>query len=109
KRRNQFLFALIGMTALFLLALAALVWAVMQTHRANKEARRAEDALKEVHHQLVRAQTEEGRAWLERAKLQLNRGNPFAASIMAGRALGFRGFGREKISVKAFLENYPSL
>jgi hypothetical protein len=109
KRRNQFLFALTGMTVLFLLALAALVFAVKQTQRANKETQRAEDALKQVQHQLARAQTEEGRAWLERSKLQINRGNAFAGTIMAGRALGFTGFGREKIADKKFLQNYPSL
>ena len=37
------------------------------------------------------------------------RGNQFAAALMAARALGFAGYGREKIADPKFNEEYPVL
>jgi len=48
--------------------------------------------------QLERAQIEEGRAWVERARLNLTRSNYFAAAMMAGRAIGYVGYGRDRIA-----------
>ena len=52
---------------------------------------------------LTHAQIEEGRAWIERAKLNSARKDHFAAVLMAARA------GREKIVDPKFNEEYPVL
>jgi len=52
---------------------------------------------------------EEGRAWIERAKLNSARGDHFAAALMAARAVGFTGYGREEIADQQFNEEYPVL
>jgi hypothetical protein len=70
---------------------------------ANDMARRADEAADAAtksaslaRERLARAQIEEGRSWIERAKLNSARGDLFAAALMAARALGFAGYGREK-------------
>ena len=45
---------------------------------------------------LQHSREEEGKAWLERA-VSYQQTDPFAAAIMAGRAIGFAQFGREKL------------
>jgi WD40 repeat protein len=88
--------------ALATLALACTVVAVYFAGRATK-------ALAEKQHQLERAQIEEGRAWVERAKLNLVSSNYFAAAMMAGRAIGYAGFGRELTTDTGQLTSMPQL
>ena len=85
-----------------ILAVFGLVFAVFYAFTSARNKRRAQE-------QLAHAQIEEGRAWIERAKLNSTRGNHFAAALMAARALGFAGFGREKNVDPKFNEEYPIL
>jgi WD40 repeat protein/class 3 adenylate cyclase len=105
-------------TALVVIGLLAwlAVYAFMQRHEAQQQTKEAsvqrkaaEEYAMRVQEQLVRAQIEEGRAWIERAKVNSARWNNFAAAMMAARALGFSGFGREKIVDPKFNEDYPVL
>ena len=59
--------------------------------------------------QFERAQVEEGHVWIERAKQNSDRGDHFAAVLMAARALGFDGYGRETLSDAKFNQGYPVL
>ena len=72
------------------------------TNAAKESARHAQD-------QLEQAQIEEGRAWIERAKLNSARGDHFAVALMDARALGFAGFGRDKIVDPQFNKKFPVL
>jgi hypothetical protein len=59
---------------------------------------------------LDQSRIEEGQAWLERAQSYLEERNPFYAKLMATRAIGFRGFGRENLTGEQrdkFLELLP--
>jgi WD40 repeat protein len=85
-----------------ILAILGLVFAVILAFTSAWNASRVQE-------QLARAQIEEGRAWIERAKLNSERNNNFAAALMAARALGFVGYGREKIEDPKFNEKYPVL
>jgi WD domain, G-beta repeat len=76
---------------------------------ADEATKAAEESASRVQEQLARAQMEEGRAWIERAKVNYARGDHFAAALMAARALGFVGFGRETIVDTKFNEEYPVL
>ena len=80
-----------------------------QRKAAEESASRVREYASRLQEQLARAQIEEGRAWIERAKVNSARGNNFAAAMMAARALGFAGFGREKIVDQKFNEEYPVL
>jgi WD40 repeat protein len=95
RRRRRLGIALVCVSVLLLVAVGALFYAFQQKSRADT--------------QLSRAQIEEGRAWIERAKLNSTRGNRFAAALMAARAVGFAGYGREKIADSKFNEEYPVL
>jgi hypothetical protein len=100
--RSRLRLALVGTTVLLFLALGALWFAVREKNRADKSASLAQE-------RLARAQIEEGRAWIERAKLNSTRGDHFAAALMAARALGFAGNGREKIVDQKFNKKFPVL
>jgi len=89
-------------SVLFFLAVGALVFAFLQKNRADIAAQLAQ-------RQLARTQIEEGRAQIDRAKLNSAHGDHFAAALMAARALGFAGYGREKIVDPKFNEEYPVL
>jgi len=52
---------------------------------------------------------QDGHSWIEGAKPNSARGNHFAAALMAARALGFAGYGREKIADPQSKEQYPIL
>ncbi|MDB6068838.1 MAG: pknB 12, partial [Verrucomicrobiales bacterium] len=79
-----------------------------QARRAGQEADRAKLARGEAERLLRISHHEEGKAWLERARALGKERNFFAAKLMAGRALGFEGFGRAEAD-GAFRERYPVL
>jgi hypothetical protein len=87
--------------------------ALKEKERANEAADAAIKSASLAQERLERARIEEGRAWIERAKLNSTRGDHFAAALMAARALGFAGYCREKISDPRerarFNEEYPVL
>src|SRR5271165_4292311 len=83
--------------------------ALKEKQLADEATKAAEKSASRLQEQLARAQIEEGRAWIERAKLNSARGNNFAAVLMAARALGFAGYGREKIVDPKFNEEFPVL
>jgi WD40 repeat protein/class 3 adenylate cyclase/tRNA A-37 threonylcarbamoyl transferase component Bud32 len=121
-RRGTMRTAALALVVIGLLAWLA-IYAFVQRHEAQEQTKEAsaqrkaaeESALRvreyssRLQEQLARAQIEEGRAWVERAKVNAARGNNFAAAMMAARALGFAGFGREKIVDPKFNEEYPIL
>ena len=83
--------------------------ALKEEKLANEAADAAKKSTVLAEERLARAQIEEGRTWIERAKLNAARGDHFAAALMAARALGFAGYGREKIVDPKFNEEYPVL
>ncbi len=99
--------------------LAASLW---QANRATKALGRESAARSETENalnressarldtqrQLDRSQLEEGRAWLERARLAKEKGDNFTAIMLAGKALGFAGCGREQASSE-FQSSIPLL
>jgi Anaphase-promoting complex subunit 4 WD40 domain len=103
--RGRLRFALVGMTVLLFLALAAFgaLWLTFQQWVVEHQQAAAD------RERLGRARIEEGRAWIERAKLNSARGDHFAAAVMAARAVGFAGYGRDKITGPEFREEYPVL
>ena len=99
KRRQQLLFGALLVFAFFaVVASAAAIFGFLQKGEAEKQTKVAVDAERSAKEQLGRAQMEEGRAWIERAKLNSTRDNHFAAALMAARAVGFAGYGREKVA-----------
>ncbi|OAI41768.1 hypothetical protein AYO41_01385 [Verrucomicrobia bacterium SCGC AG-212-E04] len=66
-------------------------------------------ALKESERRLERSQLEEGRAWVERARAALSTGDGVGAAMLAGRAVGFEGFGRRAQEPAEFEEIFPKL
>jgi len=58
---------------------------------------------------LDRSLFEEGRAWMERAKLAENQGDHFLALMLAGRAVGFQGYGRQLNETDATVGGFPLL
>ena len=75
---------------LLLLALAAM------TYRAVSANNELSKTLAESERRRERAEIEEGRAWVERAAYHVGRNDYFAAQLMAARAIGFVGVGREQ-------------
>ncbi len=112
-RRNR-----VPLTAASLFLLVLITGAVMSTvqairaNRNAKEAKRqyqiATNATDQATRFLTQSRHEEGKAWLERADAYLKEKNYFYAKLMAGRAIGFDGFGRASQSV-AFQTNFPIL
>ena len=99
KRRQRLLFGALLVFAFFaVVASAAAIFGFLQKGEAEKQTKVAVDAERSAKEQLGRAQMEEGRAWIERAKLNSTRDNHFAAALMAARAVGFAGYGREKVA-----------
>jgi WD40 repeat protein len=128
--RDRLRLALAVMTLVLIVALSALWFAVQEKSRADKAAARAEEqskiALQATEHaneaakaakessslaqeRLARAQLAEGKVWLEGAKLNSTVGHHFAAAVMAARAVGFAGYGREKVEDATFKDQYPIL
>ena len=71
------------------------------------------NADKETSRLLRASQIEEGKAWLERAEIHKD-SSPFFSALMAGRAIGFVGYGRERLelrdeSKKPFIKDNPKL
>jgi WD40 repeat protein/tetratricopeptide (TPR) repeat protein len=69
--------------------------ATRQATKAGKLSADLEVQLKETQKQLERSRFEEGRAWLERARTAEKGGESIKAVMMAGRAVGYVGYGRE--------------
>jgi hypothetical protein len=99
--RNGFRLALVGVTVLLILAISALLLAFYQKDVADKATIEAEKS--------ASAQIHEGLLWLEIAKVEAARGHNFAATVMAARAVGFAGYGREKVKDTNFGDDYPIL
>ncbi|MGK0187511.1 MAG: WD40 repeat protein/tetratricopeptide (TPR) repeat protein [Verrucomicrobiales bacterium] len=100
-----------AIASLLLLLVAALggAWfATKQTEVAKEETSRSKAALTKAQRQLDRSHLEEGKAWLERARLALEKKDPLTAVMLAGRAVGFAGYGREKASTQ-WREQFPPL
>ncbi|WP_395739920.1 TIR domain-containing protein [Prosthecobacter sp.] len=90
-------------TVLGSLALVCAVVAVLyflqashDRHTALKATTDAETALAESNRQLDRATVEIGKSWLERARTAQKAGDNLTAIMLAGRSLGFAGYGREQ-------------
>ncbi len=65
--------------------------------------------LQEATRQLERSRFQEGKFWLEKSALSKEQAQNPAAILLAARALGFHGFGREERPSSEFEELYPSL
>jgi hypothetical protein len=76
--------------------------ALTEKDRADKAAKDAEEAARQ-------ARLAQGKVWLEGAKLNSTVGHHFAAALMAARAVGFAGYGREKVEDTTFNDQYPIL
>lgn len=93
KARNKLRLLLSLFSVLTLLAIAGAIYGWGQTRKAKAEAIRAEASLGKALSELDRSTIEEGKAWLERARTAQERGDHFAAIMLAGRSIGFRGYG----------------
>jgi len=80
-----------------------------QAANAKAEATRAEKALADSQVQLERSQLEEGRAWLERARTAKEKHGHLSALMLAGRAVGFQGYGRREKEAPEIETAYPLL
>lgn len=87
----------------------ALANAKQQEANVIREKLRAEQALADAKRQLERSTLEEGRAWLERARTAEKEKNPFLAIMLAGRAVGFRGYGWREEDHERYGEDYQAL
>jgi len=83
-------------------------FAWQQKNEAQTARLETANQLKETTRQLERSQLEEGKAWLERARTAQEAGDHLTAILLAGRSLGFAGFGREK-STPEWHEKFPPL
>lgn len=63
----------------------------------------------ETNRQLERSQVEEGRAWLERAIAATSKGDHLGALMLAGRAVGYQGYGRHAHETTEFSDQFPLL
>jgi|GEM_PF-371180 len=76
---------------------------------ASAAANRAESALADSRRQLDRSWFEEGRGWLESARTAKEKGDHLTALLLAGRAVGFQGYGRRDPEDPAIAAAYPLL
>jgi hypothetical protein len=70
--------------------------------------RNASESAKRAIELSAKSQHEEGKAWLERALFYQDQRDFFAASMMAARAIGFDGYGRQSQSA-GFWKEFPVL
>lgn len=112
QRRN----VVAGLSAITLLALLAAGWGWVSQKKAETAEAEAEDArsktaqqLQETTRQLERSQLEEGRTWIERAKSAKNQRDHLGALMLAGRAVGFRGYGRSATETAEWEQQFPQL
>jgi len=110
--------AIAGAGALMLALLTGWFWwqagkekdiAVKAQNEADQQRAAAQTALAESNRQLERSQVEEGRAWLERGRAALNRGDHLGALMLAGRAIGYQGYGRMAQEAQPFSDTFPLL
>jgi len=80
-----------------------------QTLRATNAEKATQAQLVESNRQLERSQVEEGRAWLERGRAALNKGDHLSALMLAGRAVGYQGYGRGPQEALPFSDAFPLL
>ncbi|MEQ1839613.1 MAG: AAA family ATPase, partial [Verrucomicrobiales bacterium] len=102
-----------GASVLFaLLAIAAgvLGW-VAEGRRVETQVAqdKVEKQLVETQRQLERSQLEEGRTWIERANLGWKEKDPLTTMMLAGRAVGFHGFGRRDQESPELIAAFPDL
>lgn len=93
-------------------ALAGLILALIcvpLTFWALRERDSAENAEKQHRRQLEHTRLEQANNWLHRAKLAATETNQHKARHLAGRAIGFRGFGRDEADVAAPISAVPLL
>lgn len=83
--------------------------ALKSEQNAKNEANRAESNLNKALNELDRATLEEGKGWLERARTAQKGGENFTAIMLAGRAVGFRGYGAEQSTIEKGLHLQPLL
>lgn len=81
----------------------------IQKQRAVAAEAKTAEQLRETQRQLERSWLEEGRAWLERAKAAKNNGENLNALMLAGRAVGYQGFGRQAVETPKFQNEFPVL
>ncbi len=79
------------------------------TMRAQEAQTDAQNALKETQRQLEQSQFHEGKTWHARAKAARDKGDHYSALILAGRAIGFQGLGRQRAETPQFEKDYPLL
>lgn len=108
KRMTLRWFAMAGLT-LGLFSLLGGILAFTQRREAEAQREQVKAALTEAKVQLERSQLEEGRAWFERARTAKEKGDHFAAIMLAGRAIGFHGCGRRDQETPAFEEQFQDL
>jgi WD40 repeat protein/serine/threonine protein kinase len=113
-RRNRL--AVASAAAVVLTLAGGLAVSLWQKNRADNARHQTESALlresaarQEAQRELERSSLEEGRAWLERSIAAKERGNHLEALMLAGRAVGFVGYGRRPDESSALAERYPVL
>lgn len=104
RKRLRFLQAAVAVFALLATTAGVMGW-VAEERRKETQAEKERTQV-----QLEKAWLEEGRAWLERAKVAWEgEKDPVSALMLAGRAVGFHGFGRSAKGGSTVDERYPSI
>ncbi len=78
-------------------------------NQAKEELQKARKEIAKLRRLIERYQVEEGSAWLLRAEAAEKEGDHFNALMLAGRALGYQGYGREDLDDADFNQAFPLL
>ena len=69
------------------------IFSLIQWNKAELSATNLREANGKTEKALSTSRLNEGKAWLERAEVAAQKSEPFAAAMMAGRAIGYQGYG----------------
>ena len=109
KRRERVRRAVVaGLSVLTLIAIAGAIFGWYQARVAKSETARAEAALIESGQTKADLQFERGRIVLEQARTADGNGDNLTSVLLAGKAIGFRGYGWEE-APHALQARFPAL
>ncbi len=78
-------------------------------NQAKDELQKARKEIAKLKCLIERSQVEEGSAWLLRAEAARKNGDHLNALMLAGRAVGYKGYGREVVEEPNFNKTFPLL
>lgn len=110
RRQRKKMTAIGGGLVLLVAVFASLTaWALKREQDAKRSEKNMVIANAKLGTQLEFSQLEEGRAWLERARTAKEKKDNLTALMLAGRAVGFVGYGRQAQESPEISSTYPPL